>query len=433
MIRYDEALPRFAALVQEHIGPEAVLDHVFLRDASGRLTFIVLRPITAEALDLIRRDAAALTPWVDPASAVAEPSDLFDASLGDPNTSFPEWIDYPSVFYGFVRLVEKRIVGQDWLRPPQDSIPGVPPVVVFASHKGGVGRSTALAVSASALSRSGLNTLVIDLDIEAPGLGAMLLHDAPRFGTLDYFIEAGVCEVDDSFIDSLVAPSRLAEAGLVHVVPAVGTAGDSNPQNVLGKIARAYVEKVAEDGTVISFLDQTRNLVKRLCERNRYDVVFIDARAGLNEATAAAVLGLGAEILLFGVDTPQTFAGYRYFLAHLQRFRPEQSGESDWRYRLRMVQAKAQTDPKAQGKFRTSAFELFSDTVYDAEEGIEEEAFNFDYDDTTAPHFAWPILNDSNYAEFDPIDQSNQFAVHMYERTFGPFIDALRSKIGLTK
>jgi hypothetical protein len=188
---------------------------------------------------------------------------------------------------------------------------------------------------------------------------------------------------------------------------------------------------LSDDGTTISFLDRTRTLITRLCQRTRYDAVFIDARAGLNEATAAAVLGLGAVILLFGVDTPQTFAGYRFFLAHLERFRPPASDEEDWRYRLRMVQAKAKADPRAQTNFRTRAFEMFSDTLYDVEEGIEEAAFNFDYDDTNAPHYAWPVLDDINYAEFNPLAQGDQFAQHLYDRTFGPFIQALSEKIGL--
>ncbi len=432
MTRYDDALPKFAGLVEETLGAAAVLEHLFLRDAAGRLTFVVLKPIATDTLGKLREGAAKLAPWVDPDNPVAEPGDLFDESLNDPAIGLPEWIDHPP-FYGFVRVVERRIVGQDWLRRPMEPIPGVPPVVVFASHKGGVGRSTALAVTAAALSREGYNLIVIDLDLEAPGLGEMLLKELPAYGTLDFFVEAGVQDIDDDFLDNLVVPSPLADRGLVHVAPAVGKTGYADPQNVLGKIARVYVEKVGTDGKVVSFLDQTRELVRRLCERNGYDAVLIDSRAGLNEGTAGPILGLGAEILMFGVDIPQTFAGYRYLLAHLERFRPEKSGDDDWRYRLRMVQAKAQADPRAQAQFRTRAFELFSDTLYDVEEGIEEEAFNFDYDDVTAPHYAWPILNDANYAEFDPLARDDQFASHMYDRTFGPFIEALREKIGLKK
>jgi hypothetical protein len=430
MTRYDDALPQFAALVRTAIGEAEVLSHAFLRDAVGRLTFVVLKTINDEALEAIRCAARGLAPWVDPETPIATPEDLFDPALADPAASLPEFIDTPT-FRGFVRLIERRVVGQDWLRPPADPVPGLPPIVVFASHKGGVGRSTALAVSAAALSRAGFNLLVVDLDLEAPGLGSMLLGELPRFGTLDYFVESGLQEVDPAFLSDLVAASSLTENGLIHVAPAAGTESETSPQNVLGKIARAYVERTGADGQTVSFLDRTRALISQLCDRFRYDAVFIDARAGLNEATAAAVLGLGAESLLFGVDTPQTFAGYRYFLAHLERFRPDASSEEDWRYRLRMVQAKAQGNPKAQADFRTHTFEMFSDTLYDIEEGIEDEAFNFDYDDINAPHYAWPILDDTNYAEFNPFVRGDQLAEHLYDRTFGPFIMALREKIGL--
>lgn len=430
MTRYDDALPRFAALIRDVIGEPEMANHVFLRDAAGRLTFVMLAPLQDEAIAEIRRLAVELAPWVDLQTPLAAREDLFDSALADEPEGFPEYIETTD-FTGFVRVIERRIIGQDWMRSPLDPIPGLPPIVVFASHKGGVGRSTALAVAAAALSRAGHNLLVVDLDLESPGLGAMLLSEQPRFGTLDYFVESSLRDVDDRFLDDMVVASKLAENGLIHVAPAVGSTSTTNPENVLGKISRAYIERLDGDGRTVSFLDQTRVLVTRLCSRHRYDAVFIDARAGLNEATAAAVLGLGAEILLFGVNTPQTFAGCRYLLGHLARFRPEASGEEDWRYRLRMVQAKARGGNKGQADFRTEAFEMFADTLYDLEEKIEQDAFNFDYDDETAPHFAWPIRDDSNYAEFDPLAQGEQLGSDFYERTFGDFIKALSVKIGL--
>ena len=228
MIRYDDALPEFAALVKDVLGEEAVLDHLFLRDAAGRLTFVVLGFVAPDTLARLRAGAAKLAPWVDPDNPVAEPQDLFDETLNEPAVGLPEWIDHPP-FYGFVRLVERRIVGQDWLRPPQEPISGLPPVVVFASHKGGVGRSTALAISAAALSREGYNVLAIDLDLEAPGLGETLLKVLPSYGTLDFFVESGVSEIDDSFLDNLVVPSQFADRGLLHVAPAVGAEGSIEP------------------------------------------------------------------------------------------------------------------------------------------------------------------------------------------------------------
>lgn len=429
-LRYDDALPRFAALLAEVVGEDHVREHLFLRDGAGRLTLVVQAELEPEAFARLETGAEDLVPWVEGASAVVRPDDLFDDDVQDPDAGLPEYLD-AEPFTGFVRLLERRIVGQDWLEPPRDPIAGAPPIVVFASHKGGVGRSTALSVATAAVSKAGFNVLVIDLDLEAPGLGDMLLAEAPRFGTLDFYVEDGVADLNAAFIEDLVAPSPAGRGGVVHVAPAVGAVAAKNPQNVLGKISRAYLERAREDGEMETFLDRTRRLVQRLTERLVYDVIFIDARAGLNEATAGAMLGLGAEVLLFGVDTPQTFSGYAYLLSHLARFRPSTSGDDDWRYRLRMVHAKSQADPEAQAAFRTQAFEVFSETLYDEEVGIEEAAFNFDYDDLTAPHYAWPILNDANYSEFNPLARGDQFSEPVYARTFGPFISALGEKIGL--
>jgi hypothetical protein len=434
--RYDDALPEFAALVRNALGEDAPLDNFFLRDSAGRLTFVLTEKIDDEKKKVLIKSTAKLKPYIDSLEgAVAYPDELLDPFLTRPDIGVFEHLEHPA-YTGFVRLVERRIIGQDWLEEPQDPIKGVPPVVVFASHKGGVGRSTALAVSAIALAERGLDTLIVDLDLEAPGIGDIFLkpEDAPQYGTLDYFVETTFGDVDDSFLEQMIAVSALTQGrGRVHICPAVGVTGDNNPQNVLGKIARAYLEGPGGDDTSASFLYRTRDLIRRLSGRTRYDVIFVDARAGLNEATAAAVLGLGAEILLFGVDTPQTFSGYRYFLSYLQRFRPAESTPDDWRFRLRMVHAKASADLKMQADFRTRTFELFADTLYDEEKGVEETSFNFDYDDSSAPHYAWPILDDSNYSEFKPLQRPDQLSKTMYDRTFGPFTKALLNSIDVGK
>ena len=435
-VTYDDALPRFAQIVSNVLGDEAPVENLFLRDASGRLTFVCLDPLTKPQRTKIAREAKQLAPYVESNStAVASLSDLFDFSDSDVENGFYEYIRHPA-YEGFVRVLERRIVGQDWLERPREPIPDTPPIVVFGSHKGGVGRSTALAVAAHSLAQSNYNVLVLDMDLEAPGLaGALLPKDvAPQFGSLDYFVETTLAPIDDEFFRKMVAVSELTRGkGRVHVCPAVGSLGEANAQNVLGKIARAYLESADESGRTLSFLEKARILVGNLSQLNRYDAIFVDARAGLNEATAAAFLGLGADVLLFGVNTPQTFMGYKYFLSYLQRFRPDFSSDEDWRFRLRMVHAKASPDPKNQQDFRTQAFELFADSIYDVEEGVDERSFNFDYDDPSAPHYAWPILYDNNYSEFNPIAVPDQFSRSMYERTFGPFIDSLMDRLGLSR
>jgi hypothetical protein len=81
MIRYDDALPKFASVVQAAIGEKCVLSHVFLRDAAGRLTLVISGPIDECALARIHLGAKALTPWVDAAAPVATPVDQQNLSL----------------------------------------------------------------------------------------------------------------------------------------------------------------------------------------------------------------------------------------------------------------------------------------------------------------------------------------------------------------
>jgi CobQ/CobB/MinD/ParA nucleotide binding domain len=368
--------------------------------------------------------------------AVATPDELFDEQLKDESRDRFEYVTGEG-FALFVHLVERRIVGQDWVRGIWPRIEGVPPIVVFASHKGGVGRSTALAISAADLARRGYSILAIDVDLEAPGLGEMFIPESeqPIFGALDYFVENGRGTVDAKFLSQMRGPSTLTRGrGKISVVPAVGKRCREFPQNVLGKISRAYLENLSPDGSCqLTLLEQMRDMIKDICARQKYDLILVDARAGLNETTAATVQGLGAEVLFFGVDTPQTWDGYRYFLAHLARFKPDDE-EIDWRFRLKMVHAKALKDGKALAKFRDSSFELFAEHLYDEideRKAPEEMPFGFDLDDPTAPHYAWPIMMDEQFCEFDPVTHPEQLSPDRYQEAFGEFIVKLADRLAL--
>lgn len=66
-----------------------------------------------------------------------------------------------------------------------------PLYVTFYSYKGGVGRSTSLAVIARLLASKGLRVAVIDLDLEAPGINSLLLTRRATFpfGVVDYLYQ----------------------------------------------------------------------------------------------------------------------------------------------------------------------------------------------------------------------------------------------------
>lgn len=437
-IRFDQSLEVLASTILETLGADRLAAGTVLRDASGRLAFIAgtelsdddasrsAQVLTERLPAYCRVGRVVLTPSLPGVAALMKHGRIYQEEIATPQGRVP------------IRVMEQRIVGQDWLEMPAPSVSApAAPRFVFASLKGGVGRSTALAVVVADLARRGRKVLVIDLDLEAPGIGTMLLtaEALPRFGLLDWYVERSTSGVDRDFLLDMLAPSDFgAGRGLIDVAPAVGATGDLYPANVLAKIARAYLEQPSgEGGETLSFLAQTRRLVDDLSDLKRYDAVLIDARAGLNESTAAAMLGLGAQVLLFGESTPQTFTGYRYLLTHLARF--PRSEEDDWLYRLRAIHAKASANLGEQQTFRDRAYSLFQEYLYrdiplpeqDGEPSLETTLPEASLDDPEAPHFAWPILRDSNYFDVDPLTEPAQLTPALYERTYQALIQGIDS------
>ena len=88
-----------------------------------------------------------------------------------------------------VFVIDRLAVEGNWSRI-SDLTASVPRTVFF-SIKGGVGRSTALAATAWALAEQGKKVLVLDLDLESPGLSSALLPEdrRPSYGITDWLVE----------------------------------------------------------------------------------------------------------------------------------------------------------------------------------------------------------------------------------------------------
>jgi hypothetical protein len=274
IVRFDDSLPILARAVSDELGQVGLQAGAILRDSMGRLAFFASTELSEEVIErLSRRLRADLGSYARTDRIVAGIGEFGVADiLDDPTTLKVE------VHGHRLRLVDRRLVGADWLRAPAP-VAAPPPRYVFASLKGGVGRSTALSVAAAHLASRGRRVLAIDLDMEAPGLGAMLLDHAtlPEFGLIDALVENGLAPLDEAFLADLVGPSSLTDRGRIEVIPAFGRRSIENPGEVLAKIARAYTEDLRPDGTVASILDQVRELVDYFADPMRYDAILIDA------------------------------------------------------------------------------------------------------------------------------------------------------------
>jgi len=414
---YDDSL-RQAVNVVRAILPNESEQCTYLRDGQGRMHVYVPSFVSVENIELLEHDLRSALGGYAP-------------SFGPVVRSEPPSGE-PSLFViddQRVRYIERRFSGTDWTQKPSPL--ATPPRLVFYSIKGGVGRTTALVVLATALANNGSSALVIDLDLEAPGLGPALLTTAelPEFGALDWLVEKAVQGKNVPSLSQILSTSTIArDYGRIDVVPAFGLRCLESPTGVLSKLARVVVESNGPGGPS-SFGSRVRELIDLLADTRKYDCILIDARAGLSEISAAPLLGLGADLLFFMTDSSQSFATYAALLAHLQRFAPvhsDRNGEEDWRLRIKTVRGRVgnPADPQAAANFNDRCYEIFSNTIYDQEaSSYDVDSFTFDPHDLEAPHSPIQIVFDPRYQTFEPLTFNDQGKQDVFAPAFGAFVE----------
>jgi cellulose biosynthesis protein BcsQ len=423
--RFDDSLPRMVECLRSALGREALETGVILRDASGRLTFFSKSEPSKDLEKLSSELSTSLGAYAHPDRAIVANDDPSTAViLRHPDIRDTDVTLRDDKYQ--IRYLDRRIVGADWLHPARDGLAqdasALPRAtrVAFASLKGGVGRSTALTVVATEQARKGRNVLVVDLDLEAPGIGSLLLSEdrLPSFGIVDYLVERNFDRADRALLQEMVGVSSLTKGqGLVHVAPAIGQRSLQSPQNYLGKLSRAMLEAVSAEGDSLPLAGKLEEMLAELEALHRYDLVLLDVRAGLAELTAGPLLALGAEILIFATAQQQSLQDLSFLFAHLATV--TESNEGALRERLKMVHAKASSGERVQ-RFRGDLWELFSKLLYEEALGLEE--FNFDVNDPAAPHLPLVIPLDTAFADWDPVRAPDKLVEAYYSRTFGELL-----------
>lgn len=336
-----------------------------------------------------------------------------------------------------VWLVDRLATDANWTRiaPETDSVPRI----VFFSIKGGVGRSTALAATAWSLAQEGKRVLVLDLDLESPGLSSALLppERQPMYGITDWLIE-DLVDNGDVIFESMVATSNLSHDGEIYVVPAHG----HDHGEYIAKLGRVWMSKLQMDGTREAWSSRLDRLLRNLEVRIQPDVVLIDSRSGIDEIASACITELGANlILLFALEGEQTWNGYRMLFEQWQR-----AGVAELiRERLQVVGAIVpELDRVAYlAGLREHSYEIFVDTLYDEIAPIKigevgrkldgtwqvgglSEGWNFDEAGEGAPHHPWAVNWHRSFAGLRSL-QGRLAVIDGQEvrSVFGPLIDGV--------
>ena len=392
---FDSVLDKLCSFFKRN---EEILCHVgailINRDMNGRISLILEAGIEKDtaaqpALDLIR---SLLPTELYPHVVSADNVILFEQHLEAVKNGLPTFVLEAGDLD--ITCVDRVVSGVEWSRSVP-SAPGMSPRIVFFSIKGGVGRSTALAVTAHALAEDGKKVLVLDLDLESPGLSSALLPEdrRPTYGIVDWLVE-DLVDNGGAVFEEMVASSLLSHNGDIRVVPAHG----SDAGEYLSKLGRIWMPKRCSNGAQETWIARLRRLLTALEINEKPDVVLIDSRAGIDDIASACVTSLGARrVLLFSIDGTQTWQGYSVLFEHWQRY----ALTRELGNRLQVV---AGLVPELNSKeyiknLCEHAHMLFTRYLYEETPptGITSEYFNFEETDQSAPHYPWGILWNRSY------------------------------------
>ncbi len=189
-IPFDAVRRRVADALKTESLPKGVLPLYLIRDLFGRVRLAVSDAVEADetcraalqnlAGRLYRTLGAHGYP---PDEAVLFPGSAMLQPLDDTRQEV-EGLDR-------VYWVDRLLTGSDWWTVGGPRPESAPERFTLFSVKGGVGRSTTAAALAWHLSRRSERVLVVDLDLESPGLSSAMLdgRSRPRFGVADWFVE----------------------------------------------------------------------------------------------------------------------------------------------------------------------------------------------------------------------------------------------------
>ncbi|MGC0851556.1 KGGVGR-motif variant AAA ATPase [Pantoea agglomerans] len=181
-------------------------------------------------------------------------------------------------------------------------------LITFYSYKGGVGRTTSLALTASYLAKQGKNVFVVDCDFEAPGLLNFFnssQSENNKSGLIEYLNDRSFSSQTQLKDYVFGIESTYSGEGSINLMSAGNILYDF--KNVV-----SYLEGVAKvdlQGDALHLL--ISNLIDEINETYEPDVILIDSRTGFNNVFGV-LASLSSHIIFLAGDDVQNQPGIEY-------------------------------------------------------------------------------------------------------------------------
>jgi cellulose biosynthesis protein BcsQ len=284
------------------------------------------------------------------------------------------------------------------LEPPRSG----PIIVAFCSFKGGVGRTTALAAFALQRARLGEHVVVVDLDLDAPGVGRLLAADeagtVSPWGVVDYLLEApfGAGPLED-YYHRCGREAVTGEDSHITVFP-----GGRLDEGYLRKLARVDLELDQRAG-----VHPFESLLSRIHEELKPEWILVDSRAGLSPASSLLFAGLAHLYVLFATGSEQSYPGLERMIHQLGAARLNAGFEqADCLVVQSMVPDNRTLGVMVEHRFNECVRDLFVDHyLVAADDDPEDKRWSVrELDTSDGPHVPIPVRYREAFAFFPSID-----------------------------
>lgn len=219
-------------------------------------------------------------------------------------------------------IVEKFLTNTYWnsdvVRQKNNSLNSK--LISFYSFKGGVGRTTTMIMSAIDLAKRGKKIVLIDFDLEAPGVASLFPdEEISKYGVLDFLIESASYEEKINIDEYLYTVSDYChvsqDGGAIYVVPALGQVCRENVELYRKNLMRfdlnvpAYTEKHTPIDTLLEKVDAFLEP----------DYILIDTRSGLHQMGGITLARYSDMAVLFFYGSQQNAEGMKMVLPVLKQ------------------------------------------------------------------------------------------------------------------
>ncbi len=393
-IHFDEARAAAVVAVRAWLASVENVEALLVTDLFGKMRLVLFPCGPVEALDAQLRQNCG--PWWSGEVLQAELLDevtrkiFVDARQG-------ARVDEEQ---SRLQLIERHRSRTAWfsglVSPPWTAPDNGPPIVVFYSFKGGLGRSTLLASFAIQRAQAGQRVCVIDMDLDSPGAGRLLAADrdglTASWGVVDFLLEHRMPNL--RFDDYWHRCDRVSSGGEIRVMPSGKL--DAQFPDKLGRVDLEEAPSAHASG-LWQLLERTR------AELNP-DWILLDARTGISEPAGQLLSGIAHLHVLLGTVQAQSWQGLGLVLDRLGGDRVR-AGEPQ----ADLVLVQAMVPAGEPGKWATENFAgtaetAFEDRYYaDTEDDPDKFWIVDDKQSRDAPHVALPIDYDARLASFSDV------------------------------